>query len=1034
MAVSAKFVADFSQFSDAVLKADVKLKSFQDGIGRVDRELAKFGNQFSGVKIVQDATLAARAIEKLGEEGGIAAGLTKLTANELQRVGSLAKEAATKLTAMGQEVPQHLQAIVKATTPIPEKLTLSAKAADLAKSSFAQMFGAFTAVNLVTGAVTGLINFGKSAVESAGRTADLSAKLGIGTEAIQRMDFVAKQTGGTVEQFASAAFKLQTRLSGGSDSVVSAVGQLGIAFTDLKNKKPEQQFEQVVSALGKMDDATKRNEVGVAIFGKSFESIASSVAQNYGKIASQATVSTDAQIQALDRAGDAWENFKSRQAANLTSILGNTIQTFDAIREVISERGVFTSTKGVIDEARRRVQTGTVGGRKEDIGLGTGAGDAAKTADFVAQLQKAQVAMNALTKEQRAQINAALQLGVSTDALSDRYGVSEEVLKLYTGQVKVASKESSNFARDLEAHKKEADAFSNALFGNDVIVRAAKYVDAIGDVRNADRLSAETKRDVSEALDEAIRLMGNQAPRAMLLLREAIRPTQAELRKLEQVVENTTVDLKELSRIPPPLEAFQRDLHKLETTFQTTGINGLLTNLGDELKAISDLGPRPASVLDKFSESLKKFDIPGTLIRALEGGGGFKGAAEAIGTRIGADIGKSIGTAIGGKFGGEVGEAAGSLLVKGIVKGVTSKNAGIRIATGFAVAGPLGALAAGIFGGRGPSKEELEGREAVKKLEAEMQKLLTTTQRLEAGSEKWKMTVIAARDAYLATGRSAADAERDVKRLWDSSVEGAEAAAKAAEPLLEALAEQQADIERLDAAIQKYGFSIEELGPAMRNQRLTEQAKELIEDWRVLVGSGIDLSLVNERMAESVNDYLKMAIRTGTEVPIAMRPILQTMLEQGTLLDEGGNAITDLGKAGISFAETMTQGFDRVVEKLQILIDRLNGAGHAIENLPAIDLPVNIPDIERTLRDRLGFAGRFGGLMADGGFGTVSQPTLFVAGESGPEQFAFSGANKSFAAQTDMSGVEERLDSVERHLRALPRALSIAMQDAMALS
>jgi hypothetical protein len=35
--------------------------------------------------------------------------------------------------------------------------------------------------------------------------------------------------------------------------------------------------------------------------------------------------------------------------------------------------------------------------------------------------------------------------------------------------------------------------------------------------------------------------------------------------------------------------------------------------------------------------------------------------------------------------------------------------------------------------------------------------------------------------------------------------------------------------------------------------------------------------------------------------------------------------------------------------------------------------------------------------MATGGLGAVSRPTLFLAGEAGPEQFAFSGAGKSFS-------------------------------------
>lgn len=38
--------------------------------------------------------------------------------------------------------------------------------------------------------------------------------------------------------------------------------------------------------------------------------------------------------------------------------------------------------------------------------------------------------------------------------------------------------------------------------------------------------------------------------------------------------------------------------------------------------------------------------------------------------------------------------------------------------------------------------------------------------------------------------------------------------------------------------------------------------------------------------------------------------------------------------------------------------------------------------------------------MADGGFGTVTRPTLFLAGEDGrPEQFAFSGAGRTFPSK-----------------------------------
>ncbi len=1170
MAVSAKFIADFTQFDDAVQRSTVKLRSFQDGIGRVDKDLARFGNQFSGIKVVQEATLAARAIEQLGEEGGIAAGLTKLTANELQRVGATAKEAAAKLTAMGQDVPANIQKIVNAVSPLPQQLSLADRAAQLAKSSFGQMFGAFTAASLVTSAARGLVDLAKGAVASAGRTADLSDKLNISTAAIQHMDFVASQTGSTVEQFASSAFKLGVKLSGGSDSVEKAVQALGLSFDDLRRRKPEEQFETVVGALGRMDDATKRNELGVALFGKSFEQIAASVAQGYDKLAQEAGAASDAQIRALDRAGDAWDRFRSRAATNLRGLLGDAVLNLEALAQVLRDKGpaaIFSSIPDLLEDARRRRSTqeaGTASDERFAEFEKKRQTTAPVSEDFVKKLREAEQAVNDLTKAERAQIDAALKLGKSHEEISDAVGPSEQIIGVYVERLRAGERATKAYetahydAADAKKEfTKEAEKLTLQLIAahaagvpwNDIVkeyggeaAKAAETSKRLG-VSVADIVNETGKGEGLRIFNEAMKEIHNtaaslgnklgkefwqdqedragKAGKALLdqikriddaRVKSARLATQTDIAQAEHAVamakargdsaEKVYRLERELSR--KKLEAAIRDAEeelrvRLATLDRTTTLGAIEYQAwvdahkdavdqmtadwirGDELRRQS---------LESFGKSFKALmdDIPNTIARALEGGGGFKGAFESIGSQLGAMIGKSIGKSIGGEFGGVVGEAAGSLLVKGIVKGVTSKNAGIRIATGFALAGPLGALAAGIFGGRGPTKQELEGREFIQKFEADIAKLLTQQQKLEAGGIRWKETTILVRDAYLATGRSAEQAEKDVKSLWDTSKKGAEAARLAAEEINAVLMEQQADVERLNAAIEKYGFTIEELGPAMRAQQLNDQAKELIEDWRVLVGSGIDLALVNERMSDAMSDYLNMAIRTGTEVPAAMKPILESLAAQGQLrrdlsedekkaldasksrIDEIGRLLSesqsdettqrlndelakqrdrvaeltkpykDLEEAGVTFAETMTQGFDRVVLKLQELIDKLQGTGKAISDIPAINIPVNVADIDAAINSRLGNGrgGFFGGRgdvipMAGGGSGTVSKPTLFMAGESGPESYAFSGANKSFKP-TDVSGVEERLDSLERLFRDMPRAIRIAMQDAIALA
>jgi hypothetical protein len=159
--------------------------------------------------------------------------------------------------------------------------------------------------------------------------------------------------------------------------------------------------------------------------------------------------------------------------------------------------------------------------------------------------------------------------------------------------------------------------------------------------------------------------------------------------------------------------------------------------------------------------------------------------------------------------------------------------------------------------------------------------------------------------------------------------------------------EQAADAERLTAAIQRYGFSFEELGPKLQNQKLHEQSIELIEDWRVLVGAGIDIDTVSGKMAASMNSYLGLALKTGAEVPAALRPILEHMVSLGVLTDASGEKVTDLGLLNIHWSETMTAGFDRVVAKLQQLIDSLQRTGTAISSIPR---NVNVDVVERHRR------------------------------------------------------------------------------------
>ena len=102
MALTARMEADFSSFQNAVEKAQISLRGFEGSAGKVGSALNRMADSFSGRKVIQDATLATAAVDKIG-------GASKLTASEQARLNSTIGEALAKYKALGQEAPAALR-------------------------------------------------------------------------------------------------------------------------------------------------------------------------------------------------------------------------------------------------------------------------------------------------------------------------------------------------------------------------------------------------------------------------------------------------------------------------------------------------------------------------------------------------------------------------------------------------------------------------------------------------------------------------------------------------------------------------------------------------------------------------------------------------------------------------------------------------------------------------------------------------------------------------------------------------------------
>lgn len=389
-----------------------------------------------------------------------------------------------------------------------------------------------------------------------------------------------------------------------------------------------------------------------------------------------------------------------------------------------------------------------------------------------------------------------------------------------------------------------------------------------------------------------------------------------------------------------------------------------------------------------------KGNLGNTIMGSLMGGGNTGGS---VGGLLGGGIAQKIlGTGIGKSIGGMLGGTLGSVIP------------GIGNILGSLAGSGLGKLLGGLF--------RNEGKETNRARDSAIDDFTGITGDKGASQSKFR---------EMASAAGIASAEID-KLFSTGKIKNFESEfARMSKTIRDFTTDQEADQERLNAAIEKYGFTIDQIGPALQKQRLDDQAKELIEDWRVLIGSGVEITDVNNGMSEAINEYLQTAIRLGQEVPNAMRPILEKMLEQGTLTDEAGNAITDLQDAGIKFSETMTEGFDRVVEKLGELIEKIGLANQELGKMP--DPPSGPSNNFLPTDENLDIIP-----MASGGRGRVTRPTLFLAGEAGPEDVAFSGANRRFSGGGD-AGTAQAIEQLAARMDSLIQVLPNALRDAVVI-
>lgn len=701
MALTATLALDVKAFEGGLSRATASLEGFaQKTVRNTNRDLSRMLEEFTGQRVVAESARMVEAVERIG-------GASRLTEAEQRRVNATVTEAIAKYEALGQQAPDNLVKLQAATTR-----------ADGSTNTFLSTVGRLTAAfslsNIIERGAAAVLSFASAAVKGAGDLVDLHKATGASIESLQRWGHVADQGGIELTTMTNAAFKLGAAIDGGTGSVRQGVDALGLSFTTLRDLSPEDQMEAILVAADALGPTQERNAALVDLFGTRGAAALARIVDGYRETAAEAAIAGDKQVEAIDRASDAWSKFLRGLTTGFTQTMGNVVLAMQNLGSGIDdltdkERQQIAFLKKSGGDVEAYIQQ-LVAARAEQAASAAASAaatgtSAAAQASFAEQLVRVNAELAALTPAQRAEIDAAMALGVSVDALTLKFGLSEEALRLYrTSKTETVAAERQH----VQVLSEVATAIGAMQGPSETMLNLeSRTLQETGKLTAALKAWAIQNGAVVPTIRQVNAALGEQAP----LMAKANTDWVGFAGSVQQ---NTTAAATSSGGF----------MDKLKGLFGGgeggSSLSGMLNTVGPQFAA-AFLGPGSAS------DKMKAFATQGmsALLSMVPGVGPWLSA-----------------------FSGPIVEGLSKLAAKGK------------------------AILSSMFGG--PSASELEGRASVKEFEEGLWATLDATQQLEAGGENWKKTVIAIRDAYIKAGKTEEEALEAAERLWKSSTISAE--------------------------------------------------------------------------------------------------------------------------------------------------------------------------------------------------------------------------------------------------------------------
>jgi hypothetical protein len=441
MALQATFVGNWQKWDEGVENAKKNIVAFEINVKGVQRELQRMTSSLDGTRLAREASLITASIEKVG-------GVAKLTENEYRRLNSSVQEFVEKSRAMGTAVPadikkvaDELQQAVKAADDLAEK---NKKTGDsllslggIAKAAGGVLAGAF--------AVDAIVSMAKEVIDLGGDIADLSARTGIGTDAIQELKYAAEQTGASLDTVTGAIEQMGNRLTEGGGGTLQAVKSLGLSFDDLRKMRPEDAFTAIADAIKEVPDPMRQTQLAMELFGKSGAELLPAIKSGMSDLREGArdlghVLSEDA-VEGLDTLGDAWGNVIGTAKTQLGEFIADIARATQALKNMVpASANTFTLPTGVTQGDQYGTAAGFANALEREaqaaidrvlnnvkvpaLFAGSGAGFTPDTPSAEEQERFA--------KAQRESVEAALEYAKAVKAVADAWRAADLTKQLQT--------------------------------------------------------------------------------------------------------------------------------------------------------------------------------------------------------------------------------------------------------------------------------------------------------------------------------------------------------------------------------------------------------------------------------------------------------------------------------------------------------------------------------------------------------------------------------------------------------------------------